>query len=185
MSHHLARQDEPSVTTDFLLDFGDERFERGISRLPGAAHDIGQGRRRRQVLGDDLHLGAQVAAAQKRYAHGRIYRGHDAGRACTFEHGFKNHPSILSDIERPSSVEAFVIEGQEGYRALLRQRQFRMLDPVKLLAEQDDVGRSDLMSEDLQDRSLQFAPIQHCPQDQTHADLGADGDVRMQAAKSR
>lgn len=55
-----------------------------------------------------------MAFAQKRHAHARDDRCDDARSARAFKNGLQYDATVLTDVERPSAVEALIIKRQEG-----------------------------------------------------------------------
>ena len=77
-----------------------------------------------------------------------------AGRTRTLEHVLQDDSAILAPVHRPMPVEAVLVEGKERNRTLNSQGQVRMLHPIKGLTKQDDITRSQVMVENLQDRGI-------------------------------
>ncbi|MNW00490.1 hypothetical protein D3C71_1959890 [compost metagenome] len=55
---------------------------------------------------------------------------------------------------------------------------------MEVLPEKDDIGRPDLVCEDLNDGGVEFFPIKHGAKNEAHPYLRTDGNIRMQMSKS-
>ena len=116
----LTSQNQLPVSANLLFDFRDKTFQGGIPSLLGSTYDVGERRRRRQLSVYDFHLWPHVSLTQQSDTKSCLHRRNDTGGAGALEHGFQVRASILTDVNRPMSVEAVIVEREE------RDRRFKL-----------------------------------------------------------